>query len=48
MEEKTKCDKCKLNDAGEIGGCPYLSEIENEFEECNCCEQCADECCAGI
>ena len=37
---------CKCGELGseELHTCPYKAEINGDYEECNCCEDCEKEC----
>jgi hypothetical protein len=46
---KGLCDRCKKNPAsGPEHTCPYVAELYDEQEYCNCCDDCDHECCMDI
>jgi hypothetical protein len=40
--------ECKCGAEGERGTCPYSTEINDNYEECICCEDCRHECAMDI
>ena len=49
LNPSKKCDKCNSKDAEQEHTCPYAEEINDDHETmCNCCSDCAHECCMDI
>ena len=38
------CGNCGQQPANPPQTCPYQSEIEENYEECNCCDACRQQC----
>ncbi len=44
MNLNTVCSKCGQNPASELHPCPFAEEINDNHEECDCCDECESEC----
>jgi hypothetical protein len=40
-------DACK-NPANEAHECPFRTEIDDDYTECNCCDACTEQCAMDI